>query len=184
MLSYRVSSIIKLVVPRPQIDGPQLFALLQADQRGLARFLPWVPAVSAVTDEVNFLRQTNRHLGNQESLNLVIQVNDQVAGMISFNRFDTVNRSADIGYWLGATFRGKGVMTQAVAGLCTLGFTDYNLQRIELRAAVDNAASNAVARRAGFHLEGSLRQRERLLDGYHDENLYSYLRRDWLTTQK
>ncbi|KJW11600.1 GNAT family N-acetyltransferase [Levilactobacillus spicheri] len=183
MLAQRVTEELQLAVPRPVVDGPQLFQLVVADRERLTRFLPWVAQTQTVQDEVAFLQMTNRHLGQGQSLNLVIWVGDTVAGMISCNRFDQANRSADIGYWLGRPFRGRGVMTQAVRGLCTLVFQDYGMNRLVIRAAVENGASQAVARRAGFHLEGILRQNEKLADGYHDEYLFSYLRSEWAATR-
>nr|WP_246013825.1 GNAT family protein [Companilactobacillus suantsaicola] len=69
-------------------------------------------------------------------------------------------------------------MTQAVKCMANLGFEDYGLNRVIIQAAVDNKASNAVAKKAGFILEGTLRQNELLDDGFHDENLYSLLKED------
>lgn len=181
MFTYQVSATVALAVPRPEQDGPVLFDLLAAHRAEFSRFLPWVAQTQTAADEVAFLQKTNAHMGTGQSLNLVVLVAGRPAGMISCNRFDQGNRSADIGYWLGGPFRGKGVMTQAVRGMCTLAFTDYGMNRVVIRAAVENAASNAVAQRAGFFLEGTLRQNEKLADGYHDEQLYSYLRSDWLT---
>jgi len=179
MLGYQVTSKIGLALPRPTLDGPQLFDLLAADRSAFTRYLPWVAGVKTAADEVAFLRRTNEHFGREESLNLVIVVDGTVAGMISYNQFDHANHSADIGYWLGTAFRGRGIMTQALASLCDLGFQDYGLNRLEIRAAVDNLASRAVAERAGFQAEGVLRQHEKLVDGYHDEQVYGYLRATW-----
>ncbi|WP_227984503.1 GNAT family N-acetyltransferase [Nocardia spumae] len=67
--------------------------------------------------------------------------------------------AAEIGFWLAAAARGRGLMTRAVRLACDFGFaTDgLGLTRVEWRAFAGNTASAAVARRAGFHYEGCLR---------------------------
>ncbi|MDT6980440.1 GNAT family protein [Levilactobacillus zymae] len=179
MLTYQVTPELALAVPRPAKDAAALFALIEQDRAALVRYLPWVATTRTVADEQAFLRLVNQHLGQGTSLNLVVWLPQQIVGMISCNRFDPTNQSADIGYWLGAPFRGQGLMTQAARGMCDLAFRDYDLNKLTIRAAVDNLASNAVARRAGFQPEGRLRQNERLADGYHDEYQYGLLREEW-----
>lgn len=180
MFSYAVDDEIELAIPRPALDAPALFKLLEADRSVLSRYLPWVSQTKTAADEEQALRLFNTHFGSGQSLNLVLLVAGEVAGMISFNGF-AANQSADVGYWLGAAFRGRNVMHRAVAGLCELGFGQYGLNKIIIRAAVDNAASNAVARKAGFHLDGTLRDGEPLADGFHDENEWSLLKREWVS---
>lgn len=177
MFSYMIDDQIQLAIPRPQSNGPALFALLDADRATIGRFLPWVAEIQTVTDEQDSLVTFNEHFGHNESLNTVIWVDYQPAGMISFNHFYN-NASADIGYWLGAPFRGQGIMHRAVLGFSQLGFAEAGLNKVIIRAATDNVESNAVAKRAGFHLDGTHRDGERLADGFHDENEWSLLTSD------
>lgn len=178
MLSYQVNPDIVLAMPRPQKDAPILFKLLDTHRQSFEYYLPWLSLTGDYHDEVRFLEQTNRHLGQGDSLNLVIWFKHQIVGMISFNHFDHTRDSADIGYWLGQEFQGQGIVTKAVKGLCQLGFESYDLNRIIIQAATDNEASNRVAKNAGFTFEGIMRQNEKLHDGFHDENIYSLLRSD------
>jgi ribosomal-protein-serine acetyltransferase len=57
-------------------------------------------------------------------------------------------------------------------------FAELQLHRIELRCARGNAASTAVARRLEFLLEGTLRDGERLGDGYSDILVFARLSTD------
>lgn len=72
-------------------------------------------------------------------------------------RVEPDHARADIGYWLGAPGRGRGLMTRAVKLVSDWGLGPRGLARIEIRAAVDNVASQRVAERAGFEREGVLR---------------------------
>ena len=65
---------------------------------------------------------------------------------------------ATIGYWCVAAARGRGVTTDAVLAVCRWAFGALGLDRITWRAEVGNLASRAVAEKAGFTVEGVLRQ--------------------------
>jgi RimJ/RimL family protein N-acetyltransferase len=64
----------------------------------------------------------------------------------------------EVGYWVGAEARGRGVATAATRLVARWAFeTVPGLERLQLRAAVENVASNRVAEKAGFTREGVLR---------------------------
>ena len=65
---------------------------------------------------------------------------------------------AEIGYWVAAEARGRGVATTATRAAARWAFEAVpELARLQLRADVDNVASNRVAEKAGFTREGVLR---------------------------
>ncbi|MCL8251199.1 GNAT family N-acetyltransferase [Aeromicrobium fastidiosum] len=85
----------------------------------------------------------------------------------------------EIGYWLHPDARGRGVMTEATKLVVDHALDPDGLdrRRLTLHAAVDNPASNAVARAAGFTLFGTQRAAERLGDGSFDDlNGYEIVR--------
>ncbi|MEU8262099.1 GNAT family N-acetyltransferase [Micromonospora sp. NPDC048999] len=86
---------------------------------------------------------------------------------------------ASIGYWTAVEARGRGVATRAVRALGSWAFAELGLHRIELCHAVGNPASCRVAERAGYPLEGTLRESHRYGDGRrHDEHLHARLATD------
>ena len=86
-------------------------------------------------------------------------------GSISLMHIAWPDRRAEVGYWVGADFRARGHATRAVGLICGWGMRTLGLERIELLAAVDNPASQTVARRAGFTEEARLRSLLRAGDG-------------------
>jgi len=74
--------------------------------------------------------------------------------------------TAEIGYWAAAPARARGVTTEAVAAICSWGFTSCGLERIEWYAEVGNVASRRVAEKVGFTIEGTLRSYLRRHDGH------------------
>ncbi|WP_327297286.1 MULTISPECIES: GNAT family N-acetyltransferase [unclassified Streptomyces] len=63
----------------------------------------------------------------------------------------------EIGYWMAKEHRGNGYMAEAVTVLTHWSLTKLGAERLEWRAEVGNAASRAVAEKAGFRVEGLLR---------------------------
>lgn len=62
----------------------------------------------------------------------------------------------DVGYWAMPALRGRGVLTEALRGLCGWAFS-VGATRVEWFAEVGNWASRRVAEKAGFTVEGVLR---------------------------
>ncbi|QJB38501.1 GNAT family N-acetyltransferase [Chitinophaga oryzae] len=79
---------------------------------------------------------------------------DKIAGVITLSRqADIYRHSAEIGYWLGAPYHGKGIMTEAVALLTDYAFREMNTYRIYAGIFAGNEASKKVLLKNGYHLE-------------------------------
>jgi RimJ/RimL family protein N-acetyltransferase len=68
-----------------------------------------------------------------------------------------MNEAFEIGYWLRADARGTGVTTRALVLVSRWALALDGVERIQLRADVENIPSCRVAVKAGFQLEGVLR---------------------------
>ena len=71
---------------------------------------------------------------------------------------DIFRRTAEIGYWLGEPFWGKGIATMAVAKMTDFAFSHFDLDRIQAEVFEWNPASSRVLEKAGYSLEGRLRR--------------------------
>ncbi|MFI9273575.1 GNAT family N-acetyltransferase [Kitasatospora sp. NPDC052896] len=75
---------------------------------------------------------------------------------------------AEVGFWTAAEARGRGHTVEALLAVARWAFAEWRIRRLEWVAYVGNEPSRAVARRAGFTMEGTLRsygaQRGRYLD--------------------
>lgn len=69
---------------------------------------------------------------------------------------DVFRRSAELGYWLGEPFWGRGITTRAVAAFTAWAFARFELVRIAAGVFESNPASSRVLEKAGFNLEGRL----------------------------
>lgn len=88
-------------------------------------------------------------------------------GALSVMDVDRDEAKAELGCWVAAPARGRGVMTEAVTLVAdwALSPDGLGLQRLEWLAAAGNRASQRVAEKAGFAYEGRWRRCERLGDG-------------------
>jgi ribosomal-protein-alanine N-acetyltransferase len=70
---------------------------------------------------------------------------------------DVYRFTAELGYWLGEPFWGKGIMSEAVARFTAWAFEHFDLHRIHANVFATNTASARVLEKAGFEREGCLR---------------------------
>ena len=70
---------------------------------------------------------------------------------------DVSRRSAEVGYWLGREFWGRGLATETVRALTDYAFATYDLARIYALVFAWNPASARVLEKTGFTLEARLR---------------------------
>jgi len=120
-----------------------------------------------------------KQFADNRELHAGIWFEDNLAGVIGC-RFSWQNHSAVIGYWLGSEYQGKGLMTSACKTFLSHCFSALNLNRIEIRCAVNNNRSRAIPLRLGFRQEGIIKEAEWLYDHYVDHVVYGLLAREWI----
>jgi RimJ/RimL family protein N-acetyltransferase len=99
----------------------------------------------------------------------------RLLGNVSLHKIDHEQRDAEIGYRVAPWARGQGVATDSVAAATRWAFGALDLVRIELAHAVANPASCRVAEKAGYQLEGTLRQSFVYAGIRQDEHLHARL---------
>ena len=91
--------------------------------------------------------------------NFAIDVAGEAVGGIGFTvQPDVGHRSAEIGYWLGEKFWGRGIATDALIAMTDHAFANYDICRIYAYVFGWNGASARVLEKAGYTLEGRLRK--------------------------
>ena len=113
------------------------------------------PHPYTIEDAKKFL---DRAINDQPIKNFCIDIDGSAAGGIGIRLGEDVHRHvAGLGYWLAEEFWGHGVMTEAVSAFVNYCFPKFSLNRIFAEAYANNAASARVLEKAGFILEGRLR---------------------------
>jgi RimJ/RimL family protein N-acetyltransferase len=114
--------------------------------------------------------------GSEARFAIVDTATGECAGSLGLRMTVPAFRIAEIGYGLRAGWRGRGLATRSVRLVSDWAFTRAGIARLELGAAVANTASQRVATRSGFELEGIARMRLPTSDGGRtDEARFSLL---------
>ncbi|MBI1386849.1 MAG: GNAT family N-acetyltransferase [bacterium] len=160
-------------------DADRLFELLEANRLYLREWLPWVDKHKTINECKSYLKLLNTHFKNNKALHCGIWYQSELAGVVGMDRIDWPNKTAEIGYWIGEIYQGKGLVTLSVRFLIEFAFVELGLNRIEIRCAPDNHRSRGIPERLDFRQEGRLRQAEWLYDRFVDHIMYSILKEDW-----
>ncbi len=162
-------------------DAEELFSLIDQCRQYLREWLPWVDATQNIRDTKLFIETVLKQHASNNGFQAGIWFDEKLVGVIGFHRMDWLNRSTSVGYWLGKQFQGQGIMTKSVKKLVDYSFGEINLNRVEIRCAVQNHKSRAIPERLGFVNEGCAREAEWLYNHYVDHTIYGMLARDWKT---
>jgi RimJ/RimL family protein N-acetyltransferase len=86
---------------------------------------------------------------------------------------------AEIGYWIGVPFWGRGYGSEAAREVLRFGFEDLELHRIYAGYFARNSASGRIMQKLGMQYEGTLRHHVLKWDEYLDVVYYGILRDEW-----
>lgn len=160
-------------------DAKEVFAMVDHNRAYLREWLPWVDGNTSVQDTREFIRDALTQLANNDGFQAGIWYRGMFVGGIGYHGLDRGNRKMEIGYWLDASSQGKGLMTRACKTLVTYAFSEFGLNRVEIRCATGNTRSRAIPERLGFTQEGILREVAWLYDHFVDLVVYGMLAREW-----
>jgi len=160
-------------------DAEKIYNLIDNSRSYLKEWLPWLDTSTKVEDTKEFIQGSLRGYVENKSMTAVILYKEEIVGLVSFNSINWSNKTAYIGYWLGQEYQGRGIMTKAVRALTDYAFNQLKLNKVEIRAAVENKKSRYIPERLGFVKEGTIRQAEWLYDHFVDHIVYGMLKDEW-----
>lgn len=104
-------------------------------------------------------------------VNFAIEFDGVLAGGIGLIlNGDVYIKSAEVGYWIGEPFWGRGIATEALRQMVSYTFTYFDIVRLYAEVFEHNKASMRVLEKNGFYLEGVRRKavfkQEKLMDDY------------------
>ena len=169
-------------------DAPALYSVIDSSREFLARHLPWPAECTSVEDVESRIDtwEMQADMANGACWGIFVKpagssapASDlQLAGVIILGWIQVAHLSANISYWLGEKFTGRGLATEALKLLSHFAFTELGLNRLEISASVTNTPSIALARRCGFREEGISREFERINGIFVDHVRLARLARD------
>ena len=152
----------RLLIRAPYVgDGKVMNEALVESIESLKRWLPmpWTQNIQTVDETEELVRYWVGKWMLREDLRLsLFRKNDNLyVGQCGLHRIDWEVMRFEIGYWVRTSLEGQGYVSEAVAGVTAFAFDTLGAERIEIRCESVNDRSAAVAYRAGYHLDGTLR---------------------------
>lgn len=119
-------------------------------------------------DAEKFIKETLKHNPLQS---FAILLNDEIIGTCSIHpQEDIFRNNAEIGYWLGEAYQGKGYALEALNILIPYAFDHFKVNRLYARVFGNNPRSMKLLKKANFQLEakyeGTLERFGEVLDEY------------------
>lgn len=151
-------------------DGAILHAAVMETLPVLRQFsasLPWVAGEQSVEASEIYARNAQANFLARRDFPFLLFERDTTnfIGCAGLHRPDWHTPKMDIGFWCRSSQSKQGYICEAVHALLELGFGNLALARIEIITDEQNLAARQVAEKAGFQLEGILRNERRAPDG-------------------
>lgn len=146
-------------------------------EREISKWTIRIPYPYSLKDAIKFIRKSQYEVRKMKGYNfgIALKETDSVIGGIGLHCIDWKNSNAELGYWIGKKYWGKGLMTEAVRLILDFGFKELKLHKIYAHCFEENVASAKVLEKCGFILEGKAREERFRYDKWHNSLLYGIL---------
>jgi RimJ/RimL family protein N-acetyltransferase len=132
------------------------------------------PSPYRAEDGVNFIKRVRQ---NEPQSVFGICIGGRLCGVIGVYRGQDVERkSAEIGYWIGEEFWGRGIASAAVEQMVQYAFENFDFNRIFGGCFEKNDVSMRVLEKNGFQKEGIFRKGVFKNGEFFDMHIFSKLR--------
>jgi len=104
------------------------------------------PHPYSLTDAEAFIKKNEKHQANV--VIKAIKYNNEFTGVMGLHNIK--EGRAELGYWLGEPYWGKGITTKAVKAILEVGINEFNLKQVYAYCFVNNLGSEKVLLNNGF----------------------------------
>ncbi len=161
-------------------DVDHLYQAVRESIAELSVWMPWCHADYSIEESRAWLelRAGAWEKGTEYDFAITDAKDGSFLGGCGLNYIDYKNRIANLGYWVRTSRTKRGVASAVVRLLVQFGFEKLKLNRIEVKAAVGNTASQRVVEKIGAKREGILRNSMVVHDRVYDMVLFSLIPED------
>lgn len=160
-------------------DGAAVNEAVRESTAELSPWMPWAQHIPSVEESEASIRKSRLQFLDRSDIRLLLvhKETGQLVGSSGLHRIDWQVRKFEIGYWVRTSCAGQGYITEAVAAITDFAVQELQANRLEIRCDSRNTQSARVAERAGFTLEGILRNDKLDVQGaLRDTMIYSKVR--------
>lgn len=157
-------------------DIDALWSAADAERARIGAWMPWVEETTSIDDQRGWLEKVLADRGTLEGVGMFD--GETFVGGVGLS-WDPFRIAGEIGYWIRSAYEGRGLVTRAAGAFTRIAFEHVGLNRVVIRAAVDNVRSRSVAERLGYSQEGVERGAGRGHGGFQDMAVYVMLAEEW-----
>ncbi len=135
-----------------------------------------IPHPYEESDARNYLIKANEDFAAGHSIAFAVSIlpGREICGAVGL-KLSKAHSHAELGYWIGVPFWGKGYATEAALAVVAFGFESLRLRRIYAHYFSGNTGSKRVLEKIGMKHEGRARQHIRKWDKFIDIENYGVL---------
>ncbi len=141
-------------------DAAEFLQAVLESKSTLMRWMPWCHADYGAADVERWFATADQMWSSQTAFPMLIRNKDDGSLLGGAGLHDVLlygKREAELGYWVRAGARGRGVASTAIRAIAAFAFNELKLVRATMRIRLDNHSSRRAAERAGASFEGVLR---------------------------
>lgn len=152
--------------PRPG-DGAVVNAGILESFARLHEWMPWASERPSVEETEKVMRESVARWALRTDLTLLLfrKEDGELVGGSGLHLMDWSVPRFEIGYWGRRRYQGQGYIVESTQAIARFAFDSLKARRVEIRCDARNLRSVRVAERAGFLLEGKLRNQALAPDG-------------------
>jgi len=152
---------------------------LWINNREVRRYLASPDNIFFFEDELEWYERLRKNKDKNRVFAVIENKSESIVGVIGIHRIDHKNGHAEIGYFLGKEFWGRGYMSEAVKLALEYCFKWLNLRKVYAHVYGFNIASQKVLEKNGFKLVGKWKKHIYTPDGYTDLLCYEIFKEEW-----
>src|SRR5262245_22992851 len=177
--ALQIGELVYIRPPKP-LDCDEFLALNRASKNFLKK---WLTPATHPQQFAAYLKRCRKP--DFEGFLVCRKDDDAIMGFINLSQiFRGGFKNAYMGYMIGAPFAGQGYMTEAIQLVLKQAFVKLKLHRIEANIQPDNAPSIALAKGAGFILEGYSRRYLKVAGRWRDHERWAIIAEEWLESRR
>jgi RimJ/RimL family protein N-acetyltransferase len=109
-----------------------------------------------------------------------IEYESKIVGMVGLSKVNNKgNKNAELGYWIGKDYRGKGFTKEAVKLILDFAFKKLKLERVQAKVMHPNIISAKLLEKYNFKLEGRGRKANLIKNEWQDDLYYGLLKEEY-----
>ena len=149
----------------------------------ISKYLYEVPDPYSVEDAVNFIKSADSDFKSRRALHFAIEYKGKsestsnnlvIVGAIGLNNIDLVNKKANLGYWIGEQYWGRGIATECIGMIIDYAFSpELGLKEISAYVFPENKASIRILEKNGMKNKGEVNEYHKISKRYRNSLKYA-----------